>query len=108
MPEVYHDRRMLKWLPFQSLPEQGDDLRAIYDGLTYQEKPTLSQDQYDIMQYTFEACYHTQTPVKLTLFKNGHKHSKNGLIIGFDQTYGMIILNTGTVMKQDIIDIEQL
>lgn len=108
MPNVYHDRRMLKWLPFQSLPEQGDDLRAIYDSLTRQDKPVLSQDQYDEMQYTFEACYHTQDPVKLTLFKGGRKTTKNGLIIGFDQTYGMIILNTGTVMKQDIIDIEKL
>ncbi|MFW5841840.1 MAG: YolD-like family protein [Bacillota bacterium] len=108
MPEVYHDRRMLKWLPFQSLPEQGDDLRAIYDGLTHQKKPILSQDHYETMQYTFEACYQMQAPVKLTLFKQGHKTTKNGLIIGFDQTYGMIILNTGTVMKQDIIDIEKL
>ncbi len=105
MASVYQDRKMLKWLPFQSLPEQGEDLKALYQKRRKRTKPLLSTDQYELMQYRFEAAWQSQETVTLTLFKNGGVRRVQGIILGADKTLGTLMLDCETVLLDDIVEI---
>ncbi len=106
MADLYLDRRMLKWLPFQALPEQGDDIRALYKGLTKEERPLLSEDQLESMQWRFEEAYQRHEKVVVTTFEHSQKKDYEGVIVGFDQTMGLLFLDQKTVHIDRIIAIE--
>ncbi|MFH5880785.1 YolD-like family protein [Liberiplasma polymorphum] len=103
MGNLYMDRKMLKWLPFQSLPEQGDEISSLLNGRAVEVKPELSEDQYMLMQYRFEEAFINKEFVTISYFKNGKKHTLNGVIIGADIQQKIIMLNTGNLFIEDII-----
>ena len=105
MDNMYFDRKMLKWLPFQSLTEQGSDLRALLESDKNVSMPTLSEDQYQVMQYRFEEAYAKHEKITIRYLYNQRLHSLEGYILSADIHQGIIVLNKGTVMIKQIIDI---
>ncbi|MFP4287295.1 MAG: YolD-like family protein [Candidatus Izemoplasmataceae bacterium] len=106
MADTYIDRKMLKWLPFQSLPEQADEISELLNGRKKETMPVLSEDQLSTLQYRFEEAYHLKTLITVIYFKNGTRHKLSGVIVGADPISRFLILNTGTVLLDYVIDIE--
>ncbi len=105
MAKIYHDRRMLKWLPFQSLTEQGKDILELLDQQYSITQPSLSEDQYSAMQYRFEEAFARQETITIHYLQAHQKRSLKGMILSADVTHGLIVLNTGTVAVKTIIDL---
>ena len=103
MDNLYYDRKMLKWLPFQSLTEQGKDILAIIEKQYIKHPPVLSEDQYLAMQYRFEEAYAKQEEVTITYLSNHRTYQLEGMILSADLSQGLIILNTGTLAIKQII-----
>lgn len=51
---MIHDRGLIKWLPFKSLPEQEDSLKKLAEKQQDVEKPVLSPDQKEEMDYAIQ------------------------------------------------------
>ena len=107
MAELYHDRKMLKWLPFQSLPEQGEDLAALFKE-ELPCMPVLSEDDYALMQYRFEEAFRTGCAIRMTIFRAGQTIQRCGQILGFDPFYKTVLMSDETVHIDEIIALEIL
>ena len=46
MPEIYHDRGLMKWQPFDALVGYGSMIQALKRQKTKATKPELSEDAY--------------------------------------------------------------
>ena len=54
---VYRDRKMMKWMPFHALLEQGDYINDLLNGRIKKEMPVLSVDQLDELNYKLEMAF---------------------------------------------------
>ena len=105
MDKAYHDRKMLKWLPFQSLTEQGKDILSLIDQQYDVSLPNLSDDQYHAMQYRFEEAFVRKEEVTITYIEHQRKKVVQGIILAADFQNGLIVLNKGTIAVKSIIDL---
>lgn len=103
--EMYVDRKLLKWLPFQSLPEQGTDLADVFQE-DVPSMPILSEDDYALMQYRFEEAFKTGCVVRVTIFRAGRSKQYCGQILGFDPFYKTVLMTEETVLVDEIIALE--
>jgi len=108
MPSVYHDRKMLKWLPFEALEAQGEYMRELHESLRKEPRPVLSEDQHTLMQYTLEEAIVEKKPICMTVFMDGQRHTCNGAIHGLDKNNGILFVGAHSVLFKDILDIEIL
>jgi len=89
MDRVYHDRRMLKWLPFEALPEQGHYLKAVYDYLNWK---------------ALEA-FHQQDVVQVEVYHQGRMVIYKGTLRKIDYQTASIHINGLRVPFDDVINI---
>ena len=101
---VYHDRKMLKWLPFQSLPEQGKSLRALREKRLRRPKPTLSEDRLEMLQRALESALANEHPLRLTVHEAGAEKTIEGLVTDVDFTTRRLCIDTTWINASDIID----
>lgn len=105
MDRVYHDRRMLKWLPFDALPEQHGYLKAVYDAFDLMTKPALLPDQIEYLNYRIEEAFHTQESITLTVFDSGRLKTVQGTIIGVHKDAQLLMVGAEKVPFDDIIEL---
>ncbi len=106
MVSRYHDRKMLKWLPFDALETHGETIKSLYRERELTEKPLLSEDTLVQMQYTLETAYMQQQTLRFTVYDNGRTRAYAGVIVGYDPQAGMILLETATLAADAIVAIE--
>lgn len=106
MSSVYVDRKMLKWLPFQSLNAQGDDLKALYDDQFKRTKPVLSEDELVLLQYQFEEAFYTQSVIQVDVYTNDTITTYTGTITEVDSVSGYLTLNAVMIKTTEIIAIK--
>ena len=105
MDRVYHDRRMLKWLPFEALPEQGHYLKAVFDALNHLDKPMLSAEHYDYLNWRTLEAFHQQEPVQLEVFEKGKIVIYKGTITKLDLNASSLRINGFNLPFDDVINI---
>ena len=105
MASVYHDRRMLKWLPFEALETQGQALKELYHALEKTDKPVLSEDQLALMQYKLEMALKTQAQLTFKVYNQGYIAYISGQIERLDMINRTIILKDNILFVDDILDI---
>lgn len=105
MDRVYHDRRMLKWLPFEALPEQGHYLKAVFDSLEFIEKPDLSSEQYDYLNWKTVEAFHQQDFVQIEVYQKGKIVIYKGTITKLDEPTATLRINGLNVPFSDVINI---
>ena len=66
---IYHDRKMMKWMPFNALFEQGDHIRDLFKGRSKKEMPILSVDQQSELNYKLEVAYLFKNEVLIKYFR---------------------------------------
>lgn len=106
MDNMYHDRKMLKWLPFDALPEQHGYLKAVYEAFEKITKPELMPDQIEYLNYRMQEAFHHQETIQITYFNEGKLRTKKGHILGFNQEAKALLLNETTLYLDDILEID--
>lgn len=104
----YHDRKMMKWMPFNALLEQGDHIRNLLQGRIKKEMPSLSVDQESELNYKLEAAYLFKNEISITYFRDGEIYKIEGVISRTDIYNKLIFIGEAFVSALQIISIEVL
>ncbi|MEH7510494.1 YolD-like family protein [Priestia megaterium] len=73
-------RGMRKWKPFASMPEQYAGLNHVMEDLHKVERPLLTADQQEQINYTINQAIHSKKSVQITYYKDGHIVTGLGVI----------------------------
>lgn len=105
---VYHDRKMMKWMPFNALLEQGDYINELLHGRTRIEMPVLSEDQQSELNYKLETAYIFNSTIEVSYFE-AHKIKKiTGIITKTDLHNKLIFIGEKALNAQKITNIDIL
>jgi len=105
MASVYQDRKMMKWLPFEALPEQGSYLAQLYEERMVEDRPTLSQDHLDYLNARVNEAYMNGDCVDIEYFDQGHRYHLSGQIIGIDFFAKTLIFENAHILFEDVLNI---
>lgn len=94
MPSHYMDRGLIKWAPFDALNGYNSMLQEMKYRLRKQEKPILSNDQYDELNRTMEEAIINNESVEIQFFDHGYVKVSYGKIKKLDFVYKHVILTT--------------
>ena len=103
---VYRDRKMMKWMPFNALLEQGDHIRNLLNGRIKKEMPILSVDQQTELNYKLEVAYLFKNEVLIKYFRDGAFYEIQGVITRTDVYNKLIFIDESFVSALQIINIE--
>jgi len=102
---VYHDRKMMKWMPFNALLEQGDYINDLLHGRTRLEMPVLSEDQQSELNYKLETAYIFRSEIEVSYFENHKIRKVIGVITKTDLYNKLIFIGEKSIHAQKITDI---
>ena len=105
---VYRDRKMMKWMPFHALLEQGDYINDLLNGRIKKEMPVLSVDQLEELNYKLEIAFVFQSEVEIQYFDKGDFQTVSGILTRADHYRKEIYLGEIAVPSQKITKIEIL
>jgi len=77
-------RGMVKWQPFASLPEQAGYIQKVLYDIKKIDKPILSDDQLEELNWKLNALSQTKEWVKITYFYDGYLYLVEGFICKID------------------------
>jgi len=103
--EYYHDRKMMKWMPFNALLEQGDHLRELIEARSQEDKPMLSDDQLVELNYDLQRAYMSQELVEIAYFKQYKRHFIKGHIHQIDIQNKMIVIAKEGLYAEEVLKI---
>jgi hypothetical protein len=103
---VYHDRKMMKWMPFNALLEQGNHVSDLLLKHTYKEMPILSVDQLEELNFKLEEAVVFKQTIEVTYYENNHFHSISGMIERIDVFNKLIFIGSTGIPAQTIIEIK--
>lgn len=103
--EYYHDRKMMKWMPFNALLEQGDHLRELIEARNQEDKPILSDDQLAELNYDLQRAYMSQDFVEITYFKQRKRHKVKGHIHQIDIQNKMLMIANEGLYAEEVLNI---
>ena len=103
---VYHDRKMMKWMPFNALLEQSDYLKELLYGRTRKEMPILSPDQEQELNYQLEIAYLFSSQIIVSYFKDGDIFEVSGIITRTDLYQKRIFIHETEVSAHTITNLE--
>jgi len=99
------DRGMKKWAPFSSLIEQATCLEQMKYQRNKIEKPILSDDQKEKIEYVLQTYKKGQT-VKIKFYNDGYLYEIKTQIKRIDLENRCLILTNGKLRFENIIDID--
>lgn len=105
---VYRDRKMMKWMPFNALLEQGDHISDLITGRQRKEMPVLSYDQQEELNFQLQTAFVFKTEVIITYYNNYDFHTVQGCITRTDEYNKLLYLGDQSVHAQLITYIEIL
>ena len=103
---VYHDRKMMKWMPFNALLEQGDYISDLLKGKERVTMPVLSPDQEAELNYKLETAYLFQNHIIVTYYESHKFKTVEGVITRTDLHNHLIFINDFSLSAHQITDIE--
>jgi len=103
---VYHDRKMMKWMPFNALLEQGDYINELLQGRKRLEMPVLSEDQQSELNYKLETAYIFRSELEVSYFENHKMKKVIGIITKTDLYKKQIFIGEQALNAQQITSIE--
>lgn len=103
---IYRDRKMMKWMPFNALLEQGDYINDLLHGRERIEMPVLSPDQEAELNYKLETAYLFQHTIQVSYYDNHHIHTVQGTISRIDVYNKLIFIDSTSLSAYQITEIE--
>lgn len=105
---VYKDRKMMKWMPFNALLEQGDHVSTMLSNRNKLEMPVLSYDQQEELNYQLETAYVFKSEIIVTYFYKDAFHSVQGRITRTDIHNHLLFIDERSLHAQTITKIDIL
>lgn len=102
---VYRDRKMMKWMPFNALLEQGDNVSELLLGRNKKTMPVLSYDQQEELNYQLETAYLFRSEIIVTYFYQDDFHTVQGKITRTDLHNKLIFIDEQSLHAQAITNI---
>ena len=99
------DRGMKKWAPFSSLIEQATCLEEMKYQRNKIEKPLLTEDQIEKINYILQS-YQKDQIVKIKFFHDGYLYVVNTTIKKIDLDNRLLVLGNGKLSFTNLIDID--
>ena len=99
------DRGMKKWAPFSSLIEQATCLEQMRYERNKIEKPILTDDQKEKINYVLQSYKRGQT-VKIKFYNDGYLYFIETQIKRIDLENRCLILTEGKLRFENLIDID--
>jgi len=101
------DRGMKKWAPFSSLIEQATCLEQMKYERNKIDKPILTDDQIEKINYVLQSYQKGQT-VKIKFYNDGYLYYIETQIKRIDLENRQLILTNGKLKFENILDIDNL
>jgi len=101
----YVDRKMMKWVPFNALLEHSDYIKAMVEGKELRDKPILSEDQYNELNYKLEESYINKYNVTVIVYETGHLQHVKGVISLIDIHNHLLFIDGKAVEATKIVEI---
>ena len=101
---MIYDRGMVKWMPYKSLPEQEDFLRAHKEVREKETRPQMSEDQLEEMDETLKSL-NSGDRITIVAFWNGHRDSYETVFSGISN--GLIETADGAFSPSDILSLKR-
>ena len=99
------DRGMKKWAPFSSLIEQATCLEEMKYQRNKIEKPKLTEDQIEKINYMLQT-YKKGQNVRIKFFSDGYLYETDVVIKRIDLENQCLVLDKGKLKLKDILDID--
>ena len=99
------DRGMKKWAPFSSLIEQATCLEEMKYQRNKIDKPILTDDQMEKINYVLQTYQKGQT-VKIKFYNDGYLYFVETQIKRIDLENRQLILTNGKLRFENILDID--
>ena len=93
-----HDRGMIKWAPFASVINGNEVLREIEEEKTRIEKPILSEEQIENLEFDLIESYNNSNVVEVTFYKQYHIYKIKGIITKLDTATKKVIINNNKIL----------
>lgn len=107
MPSPYVDRGLIKWAPFDALNGYSSMLKEMRYRLRKQEKPILSNDQYEELNRHMQEAIVNDEEVEIQFFDCGYIKVSYGKIKKLDFVYKIVVLTTDEKIRAaDIISVD--
>jgi len=104
--EVYRDRGIIKWAPFDALAGYHSLIKELKYRLGKRNKPILSDDQYDELNRNLVQAFHQNSQIEIEFFNQGYLKYTYGSIKKIDWIHRLIILsNFEKINADDITEI---
>ncbi len=88
---IHHHRRMKKWRPFATMPEQYIGLKEMINKQAEVAQPVLIEEQMEQINFTLIEALHTNKQVYLTYYKQGECITETGFIQFVDSLENLFI-----------------
>jgi small nuclear ribonucleoprotein (snRNP)-like protein len=99
-------RGMIKWAPFASLKEQAIFLNKMHQEKKKIEKPILSEDQMEEMNYIL--VNYKGERLNIVYFDNGYLKEVEGIIKRIDPYTRTILVNNRKISINDLMQLTYL
>lgn len=76
------DRGLVKWAPFKSVPWDG--YKKIYEDDRKIKRPTLDEDELEIINYRLTESLESNSTLIFSLYKDGFIINKTGIVSKID------------------------
>lgn len=100
------ERGMMKYMPYQSLTEQGTSLRRMLYEKNKTEKPPMFHEKAEAINDIL-VNYHGQT-VKLTYHRDGYPHEIRGVISKIYPFEKCLVINYQNIPFKEITDLSEI
>ncbi|MEN8648301.1 YolD-like family protein [Bacillus cereus group sp. BceL062] len=102
-------RGMVKWTPFAAMPEQFAGIREIFKEKTKVERPTLTQDEQELIENMLLCSLLSEEEIMITYYESGFLLTNYITVVDIDPLNKSIICtdafyNNITLKFIDIID----
>ncbi|MBN2877031.1 MAG: YolD-like family protein [Bacilli bacterium] len=107
MLNTYQDRGIIKWAAFDALNGFNSMLKEMRYRLGQIEKPTLSEDELEILDRNLKTAFTEHTEMAVTYFEDGYSKTTFGRIKKLDYNDHCVVLTTSErISAFDILNID--
>jgi len=100
-------RKMVKWMPFASLPEQFQGIREIIQEQNKISKPILDQQQLEEISWTLNQSLCMGEEIHITYYRKGYIHHEMVTVIKINQSTKEVV-TTDAFRNQCIFNIDEI
>lgn len=104
----YKDRGIIKWAPYRSLIGFDKMCEELIDSYNNIEKPILSEDQLNLMDYNLKTALKSRLPITFRYFYKNRIYIIKGVIKNIDFDNKQIIIDKYIFDIKDIIELNIL